>query len=227
LFFTTEDYYSAKRLTFSKDGKTLAGVIGDSVMFWDIPEGNEIGGFEVSRCGDNTLVCQIKYSPDGIHVAITYPAEISFEIWDTRDKTNARLEYEYTDPERFYVQSLSYTPDGKIAAIVSERQGDGIAITFFDVEARKIVKRFTLFEDLDSRDHVSFSPDGTLYSIITCNQIEIRRVADHSIITTVLRLWDDTPFEYFDCMLHAQITPDNQSVYYGWDGGGLVKWKLP
>jgi WD40 repeat protein len=227
LFFSnTHSPY--KNLSFSKDGKTLAGVVQDSVIFWDIPEGDEIGSFKVNGCRDYMAFgCQIKYSPDGIHVAIIYPGKTNLEIWNIKDKTNARLEYKYTDSERFVFQSINYSPDGNIAAVVSEGPDSKITTTFFDVETWETITRFSSVEPLSTFSTVSFSPDGDLYAIIHREHIEIRSIAHHSIVMNLLPLWDNAPFAYGDSMAFAQIALDNESVYYGWYNGGLVKWKLP
>jgi len=212
----------ATRAAFSPDDKVLAVAIDaepDYVAFFHIPDGEQIGRLDFSE--DNFVVA---YAPGG-HLATAMDGRI--QIWDLDGNSIERT----IGSQLPAVYSMVFSADGNLLAVSSgDRFGFGsMAVDVFRVEDGRGLYKFPARDGSRVADGfpATFSPDGKLLAVATCEAADVFRISDGALVTTFTRYWDNAPFSYGNCLSAVQFTPDGKSVYFGWTDGGVVRWRLP
>ncbi|MBO0700802.1 MAG: WD40 repeat domain-containing protein, partial [Zavarzinella sp.] len=117
--------YPADSLSFSSDGRRLAGTGGPYLRVWDLDTGKELAQLEPpDRQRGNSRMENARFSPDGKWLAATY--DLSVHVWDAQ---TLRVAHSY----RWGVgaiQRFEFSPDG-LTAIAASRYGE---VVVWDVE---------------------------------------------------------------------------------------------
>jgi WD40 repeat protein len=117
--------YPAESLSFSADGRRIAGTGGPYLRIWDVAAGKELAQLEPpDRQRGTAIMKDARFSPDGKWLAGTY--DLSVHVWDA---TTLRLAHSY----RWGVgaiQRFEFSPDG-LTGIAASRYGD---VVVWDVE---------------------------------------------------------------------------------------------
>jgi WD40 repeat protein len=168
----------ALSLTFSPDGKLLAGALllpkgerdaSGTVRLWDTSSGREIRSFEFHK-GRDLVAVTLAFSPDGKRLATaTFPSGFGapggfgeVKVWDTADEKGVQNFKGHTGP----VTSLAFNHDGSILAGAGFGGGPGApcdTVKLWEVKTGKEV--LTVNGDPNGassfkRIRVAFSPDG-------------------------------------------------------------------
>jgi WD40 repeat protein len=136
-------------LAFSPDSRTLASASLDkSAMLWDLSNPKE-----PERLGEplrhNDMVISVIFSPDGKMLASascdrrigdeTCPlSEIS--VWDVSDPVAALPLGQPLTTHRYFIVSLTFSPDGRVLASSGSDGSDG-SIILWDIDPRSWVER--------------------------------------------------------------------------------------
>jgi WD40 repeat protein len=117
--------YPAESLSFSADGRRIAGTGGPYLRVWDLAAGKELAQLEPpDRQRGTAIMKDARFSPDGKWLAATY--DLSIHVWDA---ATLRLAHSY----RWGVgaiQRFEFSPDG-LTAIAASRYGE---VVVWDVE---------------------------------------------------------------------------------------------
>lgn len=168
-----EKQYPVTVMTFSPDGKQLAGSgRGEKIWIWNV----ESGQLERELAGHQSVVEQLDYSPDGKTLA-SGAQDGEIHLWDVA--TGRR-----NDPERghgFWVLDASLSADGTSAATCG---ADGTTRIWEASTGKQL-------QVLNSKDGAwnsscSFSPDGSRLAVT-----ELRRVALYDVASGNL-VWNET-----------------------------------
>jgi RNA polymerase sigma factor (sigma-70 family) len=113
---TPNNYYG---FALSPDGKRVA-CCGFDLTLWDLESGNLIKELKCGRCG------AVAFSPDGTKIVAAKEFTGQFQVVDVATRTQVRTwKLGEEDKEMYFVNALSYSPDGKhVAGIVSGFQRD-------------------------------------------------------------------------------------------------------
>lgn len=133
-------------LVFLPDGTTLAAVDDDSVVLYELPDGDVLQEFKGLG-----FILSVAFSPDGTRLAVGLD-DGTVVLWDV---TSNRLIYELDGHEQ-QVRGLDFSPSGELLASGSF---DDTAI-LWNVKTGQPVE--TLSGHSNSVTSVEFSPDGTL-----------------------------------------------------------------
>jgi WD40 repeat protein len=132
---------------YSPDGKRIATTSGGGeegvVKIWEVATWQELLAFNVPDIGD------LKFSPDGAHLAIAYADKAG--IWDAATGAQTLTLSGHTD----WLQTLAFSPDGTLLATASN---DHTAKVWDLATGRE---QFTLSGHSDIVATVEFRPDGT------------------------------------------------------------------
>ncbi len=177
----------------SPDGKTLATSLHNGVMFWDTATGARRAGavqFRIPFTNVSALVKALRFAPDGQSVATIGGDWV--RIWNVATATETRLITMPNVPPRppggrrwptlddvTSAAHLAFSPDGKILAVSSQRDGQ---ICLLDSASGQELGR------LDGRTGYrtkafAFSPDGR----ILATGIETGKMIGRELS---IRLWD-------------------------------------
>jgi WD40 repeat protein len=161
-----------KALAISPDGKLLA--VGEepsqtaagqgSVQLWDVAQRKEVADFP--HLGGIPLT--LAFSPDGSTVAAVVPSvKANLQLWDVA--THKALP-DPIPPQRFFISTLAYSPDGRILAVgtalPSYGPGGGLlpvaddrtVIELWDLAGHHLLRELTGGTGLIYS--LAFSPDG-------------------------------------------------------------------
>jgi WD40 repeat protein len=126
-------------LTFSADGRRALGVLGSTVLLWDVDTGKVLHRFALHG---NREVRAVALCPDGRH-ALSAGADNLLHLWDVETGAVVRDFEGHTSP----VMCLALSTDGHRALSAAERtepiNGKPIcAIRVWDVDTGKELRRF-------------------------------------------------------------------------------------
>jgi RNA polymerase sigma factor (sigma-70 family) len=160
---------SVRPLSFSPDGRTLAGACGDeTIRLWDLATGREVLSLHASK----TFVIHLSFSPDGSTLA-SGGSDGTVRLWDValvKSAATAPAGPPAVRRERLILgkasekpgepgaPSLAFSPDGTTLASASS---DAKAVQLWDTASGKLLRRL----ECRGKDYircVAFSPDGKL-----------------------------------------------------------------
>jgi WD40 repeat protein len=108
--------YAPSLVTYSPDGRYLAGTLGCIVKVWEASTGRELLS-QVSSEGGMFWIGCLGFSPDGNSLA-TGRGETPMEVWETTTGKETISPEESTKP----TASLAFSPDGRFLAGASEME---------------------------------------------------------------------------------------------------------
>jgi WD40 repeat protein len=194
-------------VAFSPDGRRAASCGDDrSVRLWDVATGREIWQFLAHGC--DYRLRRVAFSPDGRSVLVGGHDRLVRLLDGATGKEVRRFE-----GHRAYVQSVSFSPDGRRALSAggtwkTEEEQDN-TVRLWDVSTGQEIRRFEGPTDQNSLDAV-FSPD---------NRLILGAAADG-----VLQLWDADSgkvvrrFKTRAGFARVVFTPDGRQILSGgWD----------
>jgi WD40 repeat protein len=156
--FRPPDKWGTRCLLFTKDGKTVVSGGDDSMIrFWDIESGKEVDACKV----DENPVTAIAITKDGKRLVTAGLDEIFLWDLEARKKVDDLLnkpllrQMARTFPA---VDSLAFTPDGKVLAV--PKGGDQDNVVLFDTDVGKIKSRLTGHKKGRSSQAVAITSDG-------------------------------------------------------------------
>lgn len=132
------DTYMVRQLTYSPDGKYLAGKFFERIMLWDMENGvtqTVLGSEYVESIGN------IAFSPDGRYLAAATDRKISekdqikgvIDIWEVASGKLYKTLHKEGDK---LIAEVAYSPDGKYVAAYAPRKN---SVRIWDIEEEKIV----------------------------------------------------------------------------------------
>lgn len=131
-------------ISFSPDGRTLAGSTRKEIYLWDVATGEQIA----TLSAHNRSITSFTFSPDGAAFA-SASWDGNIHIWNAATGAYQTSLMPYTGS----LSSITFSPDGKTLASSSFNNGK---VVFWDVDTWE--PKDTL--NLHSGSFVTFSPDG-------------------------------------------------------------------
>jgi WD40 repeat protein len=201
-------------VAFSADGKrVLTGEAGNQAIVWDAETGEQLRTFK----GHRGLVASVAFSPDGKSI-LTGAWDNTAILWDAATGAKIRTFSEHARgagvffPNRHYVTSVAFSPDGKSILTGS---WDRTAV-LSDVSTGKTLRIFKGHDDHVTS--VAFSPDG-------------KRVLTGSRESRAI-LWDVSngnrlvTFEgrYEATVASIALSPDERLLAAGYRDGKAALW---
>ena len=127
----TEDARYCDNLTFSPDGKILAGINRDNIVFWDVHSGKQRN--TIANVHDRAYFTSIGFSPDG-KVLASGSRNNTVRLWDvnTGRLLHTFIEFDDRTYSVRYTTTLAFSSDGSTLASASN---DGTILlweTFLD-----------------------------------------------------------------------------------------------
>ncbi|WP_067481954.1 WD40 repeat domain-containing serine/threonine protein kinase [Actinomadura hibisca] len=143
--------YTANALTFSPDGKTLAGprYLSGRLTCWNIATGK---GNAISSESASSIPC-LAFSPDGETIALSNGSHWAVELRDASDG-DLRASLKGVEGE---IKALVFSPDGDTLVSADEKN-----IRLWHVPTRR--NTATLPGDTDSYQTIVFAPDGQSFA---------------------------------------------------------------
>ena len=177
------DGVSLSAVAFSPDVRTLAGVDGTILYFWDVSTGEII--HKLSPCS-GTSSPELAFSPDG--GAFARVSNESFAcVWNVSAGLTVH-EHELEEHGGNQVNSIAFSPDGHTLAngIQQNPEGGGF-VRLWDVSTGATIRRL---EHPSNVIQVAFSPDGgTLASWSGDGIIRFWDVSTGVIVRTIENMW--------------------------------------
>ncbi|RKU15867.1 hypothetical protein C6500_18810 [Candidatus Poribacteria bacterium] len=230
----TDEVYS---LVFNPDGRTFAGIGGDStIRLWDAVTGEHLQ----TITGHTRSVSTISFDADGSTIATGSghddgtSGDKIIRIWNVHSEclqsTFKGPLGRWIDYDRKFIDSVSYSPDGKTLASASE---DG-TIRLWDVESEK--PRATTFEGLrgiqTSEPLQEYSIDGFVLTYSPDGKTLATSSRDDLAKDTTVQLWDAVTCkhkatlttEHCEVILSIAFSPDSYTVAGGGRSGEVYLW---
>jgi WD40 repeat protein/uncharacterized caspase-like protein len=147
-------------VAFSADGRLLAsGSHDETIKLWDITTGRVLRTFS----GHTLPVLTIAFSPDS-KILASGSSDGMIKLWSVvsgQELKTLRKHVSSVNPTRFGVDSINFSPDGKMLASVSnESFGDEATIELWDVASGQELS--SLKGHTSHLNSVIFSPDGKM-----------------------------------------------------------------
>ena len=231
----TEHTDNVGNLIFNPDGRTFAGIGGDStIRLWDAVTGEHLK----TITGHTRSISSISFNADGSKLATGSghddgtSGDKIIRIWNVH---SGCLQNTFKVPIGRWVRQLidyvSYSPDGKTLATGSE---DG-TIRLWDAESGKL--QFTTFEGLtDSAANLgyceglllAYSPDGKTF-------VSRSEISWDSFIDGTIQLWDAVTCKHKvslttgyrgpgGAVISLAFSPDSRTVAGGDNDGTVYLW---
>ena len=191
---------SVEAVSFSLDGRRIAGRTSNSIIIWDGESGQEL----LTLTKDKDSVDSHCFSPDGRRIVTSFHrylgygrrSDTNIRVWDTETGKQVFT----TSGHKANVQAVSFSPDGRRILSASYE-----SIRVWDAETGQELSSL----EAKSEGNYCFSPDG-------------RRIAswDAYESRTAIRVWDaETGVTLFKASEHeGQV----QSVSFSADGRRIV-----
>ncbi|MYF55729.1 T9SS type A sorting domain-containing protein [Candidatus Poribacteria bacterium] len=114
----TEDARYCNNLTFSPDGKILAGINRDNIVFWDVHSGKQRN--TIANVHDRAYFTSIGFSPDG-KVLASGSRNNTVRLWDvnTGRLLHTFIEFDDRNYGVRYTTTLAFSSDGSTLASAS------------------------------------------------------------------------------------------------------------
>ena len=114
----TEDARYCDNLTFSPDGKILAGINRDNIVFWDVHSGKQRN--TIANVQDRAYFTSIGFSPDG-KVLASGSRNNTIRLWDvnTGRLLHTFIEFDDRTYSVRYTTTLAFSSDGSTLASAS------------------------------------------------------------------------------------------------------------
>ena len=216
-------FYSASRVAFSPDGRTIAGSGGETVHLWDVETGERkftVEGVQLA------FVTSIAFRPDGRTLASGHTSPLAthsvsdgkIHLWDTETgRRENSINAAFRKPT-----SLAYSPDGRTLASGHVDAWPGFGswgwVTLRDAETLEFKRQLGTHPNGNGLDYgvrsVAFSPGGST--------LAVGRAVDEwfGSARDTLRLWDVNTGENIRTL--EGHTDDVNSVVFSPDGGTLA-----
>jgi len=208
-FKTLGKHKNVEIVAFAPDGKTLASLGADELMFWEVATGektNALGKFFVNG---------VAFAPDGktLALAVGLPAVSFTEIGSWVELVEVPTGKEIRMLSGHRVSSVAFAPDGKTLASGS---GDK-TVKLWEVATGKEIR--TLSGHTGSVWSVAFAPDGkTLASGSDDETVKLWEVATGKEIRTLRG--------HTDRVWSVAFAPDGKTLALASDDGTVKLWDL-
>jgi WD40 repeat protein len=167
-------------VALTKDGKTLATLVGDAIRLWDVATGRQLRQFDAPASG----IAAMLFAPDGRFLAIRM-ADESVVMLDAESGKEVRRAQAKNRPQgAIRIGSagpagdddggLAYSPDGKtLASIGSEmnQQVETFFVRLIDVTTGNELRRIDVAPKRPSS--VAFSPDSRLVALAGGTEVHL------------------------------------------------------
>lgn len=140
-------HHPIQAIAFSPDGRTLAGMNGYGVHFYEV---NTAELLFLHQCKVTQQEYRLAYHPDGRHLAIGSGTRLA--ILDLESRTEIA---ELTQAKKFFLQA-AFRPDGRYLATVSNEE----TVKLWDTSLWTLAKEYAW--EVGGLRTVAFSPDGKL-----------------------------------------------------------------
>jgi len=233
---TEETVQFIRSVAVSRDGKTIAGVQGNTIRLWHSEDGRKIK--DIRSEGDKRFL-SVAFGADENTLATSENTELGggndlIRLWNI---TNGRETIAF-DGYSNNAFALSLSPDGKHLAVWDPDSTLKLKLWNFNSD-----KPFQSFEsnDLYALPTIMFGPDSTTLAIGTADKVILRDSASGKISSTLTK---PRPWAGFESP-PLTFTSDGKIVSLGWAGGlsvwdsktgkvirsiqnyGLAGWKTP
>jgi WD40 repeat protein len=143
----TRNRGACRAVAFSRDGRSLAGILDEFVGVWDMPARTKRFGLEAAG------VYSVALAPDG-GVLATGDAEGKIKLWEMASGKFISVLNAHQPGKRGAILGLAYSPDGRTLASAGEDQSVRLWRAATGTE-------LLTFDNLPaSVNGVAFSPDG-------------------------------------------------------------------
>jgi WD40 repeat protein len=196
---------SAKSVSFSPDGQTIASGSADStIKLWNVADGQELRTLK----GHQRAVNSVSFSPDG-KVLASGSKDGTIKLWNLADGQQLRTLKGHQNP----VNSVSFSPDGKVLASGSQ---DG-TIKLWNLADGQQLR--TLKEHENYVFSVSFSPDGKLLASASRDRtIQLWNVSNGQKLRTLIG--------HQDAVYSVSFSPDGQTIASGGYDKTIRLWNV-
>ena len=180
--------FTAAALSSNSQGLALGAEDGSILLYDDVPDLWEGRAISLEKLPDFTPVGHdyevqaVAFSPDG-KMLVSGAADGSLKLLSLTTSTSKKQSsISLADQPTGGIQAIVFSSDGKTLAAGTE---DG-AITLWDIERRRVKKRYEPHEESHDVTALAFSPDNKMLAAGTSNsELTLWDVSRHQRITTL------------------------------------------